>query len=53
MKQIGIILKKLFTVKNKQYWICFPAEMKTHKDKEYFIMDTIEFLSNMIEVKQK
>ena len=53
MRQIGTMIKKFFAPKNKQYWICFPAKMETLENKEFFIMDTIEFLNNMIEVKQK
>lgn len=53
MRQIGVMIKKFFAPKNKQYWICFPAKMETLEDKEFFIMDTIEFLNNMIEVKEK
>ena len=48
MRNFGRMIKKWFNPKCKQYWICVPCEMETKKQKELFIMDTINFLSDKI-----
>jgi len=51
MRNIGMMIKKFFNPKCKQYWICVPSEMESKKLKELFIMDTINFLNDKINIK--
>ena len=48
MKTLGIILKKFFLSKKEQYWLCIPKNMDSKRNKELFIMDTLEFLTSKI-----
>lgn len=50
MRTLGEILKKFFTAKCKQYWLCVPKHMDSKEAKDLFIMDTVEFLNNKIEI---
>ena len=52
MRSLGQILRKFWRAKSKQYWICVPSKMESKKVKDLFIMDTIEFLSNKIQVNE-
>ena len=51
MRTFGRILKKFFCSKGTQTWICVPSIMDSKKQKEKFIMDTINFLQETIKIK--
>lgn len=52
MRTLGEILRRFFTTKKLQYWICVPGSFKTKKDKELFIMDTVQLLQSKIEIDE-
>jgi hypothetical protein len=51
MRILGNILKRFFKSKGTQTWICVPSKMDNKKQKDYFIMDTINFLQKTIKIK--
>lgn len=52
MRTLGNILKSFFKTKKMQYWLRIPKTFDNHKQKELFIMDTLEFLNNSCEVQE-
>jgi len=53
MRTLGTILRKFFGTNKEQYWLCIPKSMNTKRNKDLFIMDTIEFLTNKIQIDEK
>ena len=51
MRELGRILKRFWSAKSTQYWICVPTEMESKEAKQDFIFDTIEFLNSKITIK--
>ena len=51
MRELGKILRRFWSAKSTQYWICVPTEMDSKQAKEDFIFKTIEFLNSKIIIK--